>query len=112
MAGPKPTSTSARSQAADARFNPLYEKYLRETLEALAADREALKTGERLFVNYCTGCHGSDAARRARLPQPARPRLAVGRGTGDDQGLDPERAQRRDAAVGRGARTGGRVECR
>ncbi len=47
--------------AADARFNPLYEKYLGQDLKALAVDREALKTGERLFVNYCTGCHGSDA---------------------------------------------------
>jgi cytochrome c oxidase cbb3-type subunit 3 len=47
--------------AADKQFNPLYEKYLKEDLKLLAANREALKTGERLFVNYCTGCHGSDA---------------------------------------------------
>jgi cytochrome c oxidase cbb3-type subunit 3 len=47
--------------AADARFNPLYEKYRGEDLRVLAADREAMKTGERLYMNYCTGCHGSDA---------------------------------------------------
>lgn len=47
--------------AADKQFNPLYEKYLKEDLRVLAANRDALKTGERLFVNYCTGCHGSDA---------------------------------------------------
>ncbi|MDH5488262.1 MAG: c-type cytochrome, partial [Gammaproteobacteria bacterium] len=35
--------------------------YLQEDLKALAANHEALKTGERLFVNYCTTCHGSDA---------------------------------------------------
>jgi cytochrome c oxidase cbb3-type subunit III len=46
---------------ADKTFNPLYEKYLQEDLKALAANHEALKTGERLFVNYCTTCHGSDA---------------------------------------------------
>lgn len=47
--------------AADKQFGPLYEKYSKEDLLALANDREALKTGERLFVNYCSSCHGSDA---------------------------------------------------
>lgn len=47
--------------AADKRYGPLYEKYLKEDLRALAQNREAVKTGERLFVNYCTTCHGSDA---------------------------------------------------
>jgi cytochrome c oxidase cbb3-type subunit 3 len=47
--------------AANKQFGPLYEKYLKEDLKLLAANREALKTGERLFVNYCTTCHGSDA---------------------------------------------------
>ena len=48
-------------QAADKQVGPMYEKYLREPLAALARNREALKTGERLFITYCTGCHGSDA---------------------------------------------------
>lgn len=48
-------------QAAEARFSPMYEKYLKQDLSALAKDPEALKTGERLFVNYCATCHGSDA---------------------------------------------------
>lgn len=48
-------------ESADKRFGGLYEKYLREDLRKLAADPDAVKTGERLFVNYCTGCHGSDA---------------------------------------------------
>lgn len=47
--------------AANARYGELYEKYLREDIATLAADPEALRTGERLFVNYCTQCHGSDA---------------------------------------------------
>jgi len=47
--------------AANQVFNPLYEKYLTEDLKHLAANTDALKTGERLFVNYCTTCHGSDA---------------------------------------------------
>ena len=47
--------------AAKKQFDPLYEKYLKEDLKALATNKEAIKTGERLFVNYCTTCHGSDA---------------------------------------------------
>jgi len=47
--------------AANAKFDPLYEKYLKEDIKVLAADPDALKTGERLFLNYCTVCHGSDA---------------------------------------------------
>ncbi len=43
------------------KFEPLYEKYLKEDLKTLATNKEALRTGERLFVNYCTTCHGSDA---------------------------------------------------
>lgn len=46
---------------ADKRFGPLYEKYLRQDLKTVVADADAIKTGERLFVNYCTTCHGSDA---------------------------------------------------
>src|SRR3989344_3137464 len=46
---------------ADKTFGPLYEKYLKEDLKLLAANRDALKTGGRLFVNYCTTWHGSDA---------------------------------------------------
>ncbi|MBI3545272.1 MAG: cytochrome-c oxidase, cbb3-type subunit III [Gammaproteobacteria bacterium] len=47
--------------AAGEQFNPLYEKYLQSDIKVLAAHRDARKTGERLFVNYCTTCHGSDA---------------------------------------------------
>lgn len=47
--------------AADMQYGALYVKYLAQDIPTLAADPEALKTGERLFVNYCAGCHGSDA---------------------------------------------------
>ena len=43
------------------RFDPLYEKYLRLRIEGLARDPEARRTGERLYITYCTGCHGADA---------------------------------------------------
>lgn len=46
---------------AEAEFGPLYEKYLNEDLAVLASNDEAMQTGERLYVNYCSACHGSDA---------------------------------------------------
>lgn len=46
---------------ANEQYGPLYEKYFREYIPVLARDRQAMKTGERLFVTYCSICHGSDA---------------------------------------------------
>jgi cytochrome c oxidase cbb3-type subunit 3 len=47
--------------AADAKFGPLYEKFMGQDIAKLASNDSAMKTGERLFVNYCSVCHGSDA---------------------------------------------------
>ena len=47
--------------AANTKYGPLYDKFLKEDIVALAADDDAMKTGERLYVNYCSVCHGSDA---------------------------------------------------
>ena len=46
---------------ADATYGPLYEKYQKEDIAVLASDDDAMRTGERLYVNYCSVCHGSDA---------------------------------------------------
>jgi len=46
---------------AEAEYGPLYEKFLGEDIAALASDTDAMATGERLYVNYCSVCHGSDA---------------------------------------------------
>ncbi len=51
----------AEVAVADAKFDPLYEKFLGEDLTVLAASDNAMRTGERLYVNYCSVCHGSDA---------------------------------------------------
>jgi len=42
-------------------YGPIYEQYRNESLRALGAVPAAMKIGERLFMTYCTGCHGSDA---------------------------------------------------
>jgi cytochrome c oxidase cbb3-type subunit 3 len=58
------TSASAYAKEAgemDAKTKPLYDKYLAMDLKAVAADPQAKAMGERLFLNYCAQCHGSDA---------------------------------------------------
>jgi cytochrome c oxidase cbb3-type subunit 3 len=46
---------------AEAKFGPLYDKYRGQDLKAVAADDEANRMGRRLYMTYCTSCHGSDA---------------------------------------------------
>jgi cytochrome c oxidase cbb3-type subunit 3 len=46
---------------ADADYGPLFNKYLSQDLKAVAADPQAHAIGERLFLTYCSQCHGSDA---------------------------------------------------
>ena len=48
-------------EAADAAVKPLFDKYLKMDLKAVAADKEAMEMGKRLFQTYCVQCHGSDA---------------------------------------------------
>ena len=48
-------------QAAEKSYGPLFNRYLNEDLETLARNPEAVEVGRRLFSNYCSTCHGSDA---------------------------------------------------
>ena len=43
------------------QLGPLYAKFTAQTPEALARDANAMAVGERLFMNNCAQCHGSDA---------------------------------------------------
>jgi len=47
--------------AASEKFDPIFQQYSARDLVAVAADPDALKIGQRLFLNYCSTCHGSDA---------------------------------------------------
>jgi cytochrome c oxidase cbb3-type subunit 3 len=49
-----------KTAAADA-LAPLYSKYDAMTIEAIAKDPQAAAIGNRLFMNNCSQCHGSDA---------------------------------------------------
>ncbi|MBX3664554.1 MAG: cytochrome-c oxidase, cbb3-type subunit III [Burkholderiales bacterium] len=46
---------------AAATFGPVIDRFLRQDVVAVAADAEAREIGQRLFLNYCAQCHGSDA---------------------------------------------------
>ena len=46
---------------ADAEFGPLFEKFQKTDIKTLATDPQAHAIGERLFLTYCSQCHGSDA---------------------------------------------------
>ena len=46
---------------AEADYGPLFDKFARQDLKAVAADPQAHAIGERLFLTYCAQCHGSDA---------------------------------------------------
>ena len=45
----------------NAQSAPLYAKYSSMTPEQVARDPQAMGIGERLFMNNCSQCHGSDA---------------------------------------------------
>lgn len=45
----------------EAAIAPIYAKFDGVAPEKLAGNAEAMAIGERLFMNYCAQCHGSDA---------------------------------------------------
>ena len=47
---------------------PLYDKYLKTDIAALAQDEDAVRTGGRIFQSYCAVCHGSDAGGAKGFP--------------------------------------------
>jgi cytochrome c oxidase cbb3-type subunit 3 len=51
----------AEIKAANKELEPLYARFAALTPEQLAGDAPAMAIGERLFMNNCSQCHGSDA---------------------------------------------------
>lgn len=56
-----------QAQAA-AVYAPLLDKFLQQDVKTLAADPEARRMGQRLFLTYCAQCHGSDAGGSRGFP--------------------------------------------
>ena len=55
------TQFDAEVQKADAEVAPLYARFLAMPVAEVAKDPQAQAIGERLFMNNCSQCHGSDA---------------------------------------------------
>ena len=51
---------AAEQAAAKAKLQPLFAKYTAMDADALAQQPEAMAMGQRLFLNNCAQCHGSD----------------------------------------------------
>jgi cytochrome c oxidase cbb3-type subunit 3 len=53
---------NAEVKQADSEFGPVFAKYTAVDIPTLSKDPKAKEIGQRLFLNYCAQCHGSDAA--------------------------------------------------
>lgn len=51
----------AEQAKAKVAMQPVYARFANMPVETLAADSQAMGIGERLFLNNCAVCHGSDA---------------------------------------------------
>ncbi len=70
----------AEQAKAEAAMAPLYAKFTSQAPEALAKDAQAMAIGERLYINNCAQCHGSDAKGSKGFPNltlPVAARLAT-----------------------------------
>ncbi|MDP2808840.1 MAG: cytochrome-c oxidase, cbb3-type subunit III [Rhodocyclaceae bacterium] len=72
----------AEMKKADAQYAPMFNKYLKMDIQAVAADPQAKEMGSRLFLTYCAQCHGSDARGAKGFPSLADGDWLWG-GTGD-----------------------------
>ena len=52
---------NAEMAQAETTYGPIFEKFAKMDLKAVAANPEAKEIGQRLFLTYCASCHGSDA---------------------------------------------------
>jgi cytochrome c oxidase cbb3-type subunit III len=69
----------SEQKAAQAKLQQVYARFAGMTPQQLVADAEAMAIGERLFINTCAACHGSDARGSKGFPdltQPASARMA------------------------------------
>lgn len=58
----------AEVKAAEAKFQPVYEGFMKQDVATIAASPEAHAIGRNLYLTYCSQCHGSDAAGAKGFP--------------------------------------------
>ncbi len=54
--------------AHESRFAPLYAKLASMDADELAADKQAMQVGRRLYLNHCSTCHGTSASGTTGFP--------------------------------------------
>lgn len=59
---------TAEKDAADQQLKPMFDRYAAMDIPALAKDPDAKAIGQRLFLNNCSQCHGSDAGGQRGFP--------------------------------------------
>ncbi|HZX29859.1 MAG TPA: cytochrome-c oxidase, cbb3-type subunit III [Rhodocyclaceae bacterium] len=52
---------AAEVKKVDEATKPLFDKFMKMDVKAVAADKQAMEMGKRLFMTYCMQCHGADA---------------------------------------------------
>ena len=55
-------------ETAKAKYDPIFNQFMGQPVEQVAASAEARDMGQRLFLTYCAQCHGSDAAGATGFP--------------------------------------------
>jgi cytochrome c oxidase cbb3-type subunit 3 len=58
----------AEVQEAKAKYDPVFNQFMGQPIEQVAASGEAREMGQRLYYTYCAQCHGTDAAGAAGFP--------------------------------------------
>ena len=58
----------AEIKQATAEYGPLFDKYMKVDVATLSKDARANAMGQRLFLNDCAQCHGSDAGGAKGFP--------------------------------------------
>lgn len=51
----------AELRKADEKFGPIFQQFASQDIHDLAKNEDALEIGQRLFLQNCSQCHGSDA---------------------------------------------------
>lgn len=53
---------------ANSQYEPLFATYLEQDITKVAQNSDAVQMGERLYLTYCSQCHGSDARGSRSFP--------------------------------------------
>ncbi|MEJ2362887.1 MAG: cytochrome-c oxidase, cbb3-type subunit III [Gammaproteobacteria bacterium] len=59
---------NAEMKAAHEKYGPIFAAYAKLPIPELAKNAKAMGTGKRLFLTYCSVCHGSDAGGATGFP--------------------------------------------